>query len=250
VTAPLHPPGKVSVTVEVNGVVSNRASFEYLAASAGDYFPTAGKQYHYKVTSSTGSFSFYTKLLNQKDSAGLKVVTIASYLPATTVFAYAYKSSAETVYQLNAPPQTLAIMKTLSRQPDYISGVLEGFPVSQHMSNVPLVNEPVNFIGGPIHMRIRLNSHMPSIPYLQNDFMQYYNTGKVLAYETVTTPAGTFPDCMKWEYNSKTVSETTLTGTTIQNFHKVIWFAKGIGPVKDYEDGPEGRTISQLVSVN
>jgi hypothetical protein len=70
--------------------------------------------------------------------------------------------------------------------------------------------------------------------------------GKVIARETITTPAGSF-DCYKIETNTK----LTAMGESGDMMKAVSWVSAGIGDVKTETYGPEGKLMmtQELISL-
>lgn len=78
-------------------------------------------------------------------------------------------------------------------------------------------------------------------------------TGKVVGTETVETDAGTFEDCLKIEYQTETVMDTSLPIETLQpsmqqidESFTTLWLAPNVGIVKfthEYEQSDEVRSL-------
>jgi hypothetical protein len=245
--APAHKPGKVSVYVTTYGKKSNAGSFEYLAEIGNVYLQGIGKTNRYKVTSPDETFEYYTKVNSSRDSASGKVFKITAYLPDMVTSQNVFINSSQTVYMMNQTPEILEIIDILKQTEGYVSSTLEGFPLTQTISNNPSLGESVVFKGGPIHFNVKIKNNDPKIPFIINDFKQYYISGKVTGFETVKTPAGTYSDCVKYEYDTKTVSEITPGEKTEYKYHRTVWIKNGIGLVKDIDQSPFGNTVTELI---
>jgi len=72
----------------------------------------------------------------------------------------------------------------------------------------------------------------------------YSYTGKIIGTETVTVPAGTFPDCAKVELLLSGASSFTVDSTAYSNEWRntrILWFADGVGFVKETDSSEEIR---------
>ena len=75
---------------------------------------------------------------------------------------------------------------------------------------------------------------------------------KVVGFETVTVPAGTFADAVRVEATVKTVAKFSQSGTTAESTEtQTTWLASGVGPVKRTDvngfSGISNTTIEELV---
>jgi hypothetical protein len=71
----------------------------------------------------------------------------------------------------------------------------------------------------------------------------------VLAFEDVTTPAGTFKNCMKWEY--KSVFNMKIDEHLDESMEMVntLWFAKGVGMVKSVQVTDNKTSTTVLTAI-
>lgn len=105
-------------------------------------------------------------------------------------------------------------------------------------------NDPVNFSNA-----VRL-----SYDAVTGDVLRFFETskafsdGKVLSFEDVQTPGGTFTNCLKWSYHT----QQTVNGSNVSELHDedhVLWYGKGIGLVKEVVTGTSGTKTTLLMDI-
>jgi len=68
---------------------------------------------------------------------------------------------------------------------------------------------------------------------------------EVMAFDTVITPTGHFPDCIKIKMTYRTLDET---GLKLLDGESTIWFARDIGIVKYERPGESGELLQATVA--
>lgn len=251
VLAPQHQPGHAKLTVTAGGRTSNEGDFEYQIATGGsddagkNYLPAPNHTYTYHTSSATSAFDYSASVLDQRDSADCHVTRLKVVLPTTTLVQRMYVSPASTVYQMTASKETYDAYNNLTQLPNFVSGVLEGMNIDQVMPRTPDIGDVVVFQGGPNHMRTVISDGADH--EITNDFKQYFVDGRVLGYENITTPAGSFDHCLKWTYQVHIVQTLNDTPLVDKYLTRTLWYYPGIGPVRDVETGDDGTTITQLM---
>ena len=75
---------------------------------------------------------------------------------------------------------------------------------------------------------------------IRDDFFKVDETGEVIGVQNVVTPAGTFENCLHVRYTGVIGShKTRLDGRSAAagRYVRDAWFARGVGLVKESEDG-------------
>lgn len=223
------------------------------------FIPTKDKSYVYKLTDSDGTTGeMITKILSTKDSAGMQVHTINSFVRENeedrTFISKAYAKGGTTTNEL---PYPVAMKELVNEINDvaYISDLkITGFPQYQFLENNGKVNSALTFKGDPIKVLMELE-----IPVGEEgsvigklEARMTHKNGKAVAEESITTPAGEFK-CTKWEYSYEvyTKFETEVTEPEISTdlVNVTLWTAPGVGIVKSIEKGKDSTSTTELRKV-
>lgn len=194
-----------------------------------------------------GEFDEYDmRVANKKDSANGKVVRYkVAYDDGSEMYPFVYYTNSQVVFANTLPSDFAETMAEIEEDPDVTDFTMSGFPLLQKLSANPKVNDAVEFSD---NIHIGWNQHDEDDVYEINmDFVM--SEGKVAAFEDVTTPAGTFKNCMKIQY--KTTLTTKLGNTPMQTMvtQHAQWYAKGVGIVKSTETVGNKISTTTLVAI-
>jgi hypothetical protein len=199
----------------------------------------------YKTTDADGPESHTLTVQSQKDSAGGKVIAYGINYSDGSNYGSSIFIKGNTATFMNTLPAELADMVTaMQNDPDVSDFVLTGVPMHQKMPVNPQVGQAIEF-SEPMYLGWTM---MYEGEAFRVDIRMALTEGKVVGFEDVTTEAGTFKNCVKWQYKSTLTTEmpTDVQVTETQN---TIWFAKGIGLVKSTETEDGVTTTTLLTSV-
>lgn len=208
------------------------------------YFPTnTGKVWNYRTEDADGVTTHTLSVASSKDSAGGKVVYYQSvYSDGTSLNPYVFYTNNQTVYAHTLPNGMQELLDELKAEPTVSDVVMEGVPMLQRMPRNPQVNDAVTF-SDPFHLGYTVTDEGEQYSF---DLYFQFSNGKVVGFEDVTTPAGTFKNALKWQYNG-TLTFDGPFGTQEEESSAVLWFAKGIGVVKSVETNDDGTTTTTVL---
>ncbi|RPD50969.1 hypothetical protein [Paracnuella aquatica] len=216
-------------------------------AQEQSYFPTATNKVWKYRSDDAGEISEHNlRVLNQKDSAGGKVIHYeTAFDDGTKLNPFVHHTSSQIVYANTLPADLKEVLAEMEQDPDVSDFSITGFPLLQKLPANPKVNDVIQF-SDPMH--IGWIQHDDEDEYeISMDFT--FSDGKVLGFEDVTTPAGTFKNCMKWSFKgtlSMKIGEANATNTVMQN---TMWYAKGVGLVKSAETTGNTTSTTTLIAV-
>lgn len=250
ITLPDLQPGNKSVTVKAGGVTSNSKDLTYVApageaGNSGYYLNRGNVDAHYRVTSAGNVTDYKTFMTGLTDSAGGKLYKTRTEIPDVPfVDASVLSNSNHTVYTTYRDGAMAAMEEELANSPGIVNFQMTGMPSHFKMNARPAINDQVTF-SGPI--RVSYNAVVGDIT-LTFESTSTSSNGKVLGFEDVQTPGGKFTNCLKWSYHTKRVITGTGISQTYDEDH-VLWYAKGVGLVKDVSTGTTGTSTTLLMDI-
>ena len=75
---------------------------------------------------------------------------------------------------------------------------------------------------------------------IRDELIKIDEVGEVVGRESVTTPAGTFKDCLRVRYTGDMGSrEARIDGRSnaVGRYVRDVWYARGVGVVREHEEG-------------
>lgn len=217
---------------------------------AKQVLPAVGT-YTYRTAGADGSTENMTQtVLNERDSANGKAVTIRSMVDTAVMEAVVFADASFTTYAINPPASFYSAVYELQSIPGVTEFNFGGWPVYQRITNNPGVNDALTFSGGPVFIHAALESEGETIT---TDFRLAFINGKAIrTSEPVTTPAGQF-NCTVWAYETESTFSTGYNGQTsseVQHFKDTVWYAQGVGMVKSRESSEAGISETVLTAKN
>jgi hypothetical protein len=220
------------------------------------FIPSKDKSYVYKITDSDGEAGdMITKIVSTKDSAGIDIHTISNFVRENeeerTYISKAHFKGGTTTNEL---PYPVALKELINEINDvaYVSKIkVTGFPQFQYLENNGKVNSALTFKGDPINLSMELEIPAGDEGSVLGKLEARLTnkSGKAVAEEAVTTPAGNF-NCTKWEYTYeayiKIETEVTEPEITTELVHVTLWTAPGVGVVKSIEKTEDGSSTTEL----
>jgi hypothetical protein len=215
-------------------------------APAEGYFASkVAMKLSYQTSDGDGPENHTLTVTGVKDSAGGKVVAYKSVFDdGTTINPFIYsKDGAFTL--VNTPPAELnAMIEQIKNTPGIEDFTLTGLPLLQKLPANPQAGQAVTF-SDPMHMGFSATDEGETY---RVDMYFGFSEGKILGFEDITTEAGTFKNCLKWQYKS-TVTIESEDGAEESETQATQWFAKGIGLVKSVEVTNNATTTTTLTNV-
>lgn len=209
------------------------------------YASKAAMKLDYQTTDSDGPFNYTLTVLNQKDSAGGKVINYSTTHSEGSYGSSVFVKGSTATFMHSLSTDLADIVADLESDPEVSDFVLTGIPMQQKLPVAPKVGDAITF-SEPMHMG--WTKTVEGEPF-RIDIKVALSEGKVEAFEDITTEAGTFKSCVKWTYKS-TVTTETPSGLQVNTSQNTVWLAKGIGLVKSTEtlDGNTATTMLKSVT--
>jgi hypothetical protein len=186
------------------------------------------------------------RMVSQKDSAGGKVYHYKmSFDDGTEVNPFVHVTPSKITYANPLPVEMQEVIDGLQNDPDVSDFEISGFPMLQHLPANPKAGDVVNFSEG---LSMSWTQHDEDDEYPVAMSFRFSN-GKILGFEDVTTPAGTFKNAVKWEYKGTLTMQIGAAAPQVTEIRETSWYAKGVGPVKSAETGGATSSTTTLVAI-
>lgn len=195
-----------------------------------------------------GATEQYTlTVTGQKDSAGGKVYNYRNaFADGTAINPFVYAKGNSFTLVSTVPAELASIIDEMKDDPTVSDFELSGLPLQQKLPANPQVNQALEF-SDPMHMGLNIHDEEES-ETMRMDMYFGFSDGKVVGFEEVTTPAGTFKNCMKVQYKATMTLEMPVGGNESETLI-TQWFAKGIGLVKSEEKEGTNTSTTTLIGV-
>lgn len=215
--------------------------------SAFNFIPRKGINYHYTLITPEGDqIPFYKRIDGQRDSAGIKVSDVTTYMThldqQVTLKQQMFSKEALTFTVIYKAEEWERYVNLLRQSLSQSGGVLlemktSGFPFYSIMENDARVGSTLNFTGAPeqtLYIKARIGTGDNASIIEVNQTIKR-SDGLATKREKITVPAGTF-ECLKYEMSVDNHQQTKLNGQVVgvldtHDFNQV-WVTPKIGDVK------------------
>jgi hypothetical protein len=209
--------------------------------------PAAGTYAYHTISSDGTEGNSTTTVLDTRDSAGGKAVTLRTVVDTITVITLAFGHDSTTTFSITPPDIFYQMVALVRAQPGTVEYTYSGFPIYQRMPNSPSAGDGFIFTGGPVKLHSVNVDHQGH--RVTSDYTITYGSGTIDSTgEKITTSAGTFT-CQKWKY-TMTDEFTSSLGLDMKNIlDETVWYAPGIGMIKSREISEKDNTTSETTLI-
>lgn len=230
------------------------------------FVPREGSSYHYMLKSSQGQeFPFYKRISGTKDSLGLKLYDVSTYMDffgqQLIIKQKTFNKDNYTTHAFYQIAEWNRYAEQLKKGLEQSGGALLEMKVTRVPFYVPMENDAgvgslLTFTGGPqqkLYIKARTGSGENSVITETSQSITRHDGAAVKA-EKLVVPAGTF-ECVKWQHAVDNKITTHVNGQllSIQQTNDFIttWTSHGIGEVKVVAvNSKSGTSTTELVRIS